>query len=169
MVIKRSRWAALLVTVSQPHAVRASLRMLSPARTIQSGAALKILVFILLLAWLVKQGLADPLPSDEETQAPLKQLTLEQLGNIEVTTTSKEPEKVSHTPAAIYVITQEDIRRSGATSIPEVLRLAPGVEVARTDSDHCSVGIRGFGGQLSSKLLVLIDGRSVYTPLYAGV
>ena len=50
-----------------------------------------------------------------------------------------------------------------------MLRLAPGVEVARTDSDHCSVGIRGFGGQLSSKLLVLIDGRSVYTPLYAGV
>ena len=67
------------------------------------------------------------------------------------------------------MITQDDIRRSGATSIPEVLRLAPGVEVARVDSDHWSVGIRGFGGVLASKLLVLIDGRSVYTPLYAGV
>ncbi len=64
---------------------------------------------------------------------------------------------------------EEDIRRSGATSLPEVLRLAPGIEVARVDSDHWSIGIRGFGGVLASKLLVLIDGRSVYTPLFAGV
>lgn len=99
----------------------------------------------------------------------LTQLSLEQLGNIKVTSVSKEPEQIRKTPAAIYVITNEDIRRSGATSIPEVLRLAPGVEVARVDSDHWSVGIRGFGGVLASKLLVLIDGRSVYTPLYAGV
>lgn len=100
----------------------------------------------------------------------LTQLSLEELGNIKVTSVSKEPESVRRTPAAIYVITQNDIRRSGATSIPEVLRLAPGVEVARIDSDHWSVGIRGFvGGVLSDKLLVLIDGRSVYTPLYAGV
>ena len=99
----------------------------------------------------------------------LTNLSLEELGNIKVTSVSKEPEQVRKTPAAIFVITQDDIRRSGATCIPEVLRLAPGVEVARVDSDHWSVGIRGFGGVLSSKLLVLIDGRSVYTPLYAGV
>ena len=99
----------------------------------------------------------------------LTQLSLEELGNIKVTSVSKEPEQVRKTPAAIFVITQEDIRRSGATSIPEVLRLAPGVDVARVDSDHWSVGIRGFGGVLASKILVLIDGRSVYTPLYAGV
>jgi iron complex outermembrane recepter protein len=99
----------------------------------------------------------------------LKQLSLEQLGNVEVTTASKEPEEVWKTPAAIFVITQEDIRRSGATSIPEILRLAPGVEVARIDSDHWSVGIRGFGSQFSKAVLVLIDGRSVYTPLFAGV
>ncbi len=73
------------------------------------------------------------------------------------------------TPAAIFVITQEDIRRSGATSIPEVLRLAPGVEVARIDANHWSVAIRGLAGQFSKDLLVLIDGRSVYTPLFAGV
>ena len=99
----------------------------------------------------------------------LAELSLEQLGDLEVTTVSKKPEAVWRAPAAIFVITQEDIRRSGATSIPEVLRLAPGVEVARIDSDHWSVGIRGFGSQLSRSLLVLIDGRSVYTPLYAGV
>jgi iron complex outermembrane receptor protein len=99
----------------------------------------------------------------------LTQLSLEQLGNVEVTTASKEPEQVWQTPAAIYVISQEDIRRSGATSIPEVLRLAPGVEVARIDSDHWAIGVRGFGGEFSKSLLVLIDGRSVYSPLFAGV
>jgi iron complex outermembrane receptor protein len=99
----------------------------------------------------------------------LNQLSLEELGNVEVTSVSKEPEQVWQTPAAIYVITQEDIRRSGATSIPEILRLAPGVEVARIDSDHWAVGVRGFGGEFSKSLLVLIDGRSVYSPLFAGV
>jgi outer membrane cobalamin receptor len=76
---------------------------------------------------------------------------------------------VWNTPAAIYVLTQEDIRRSGATTIPELLRLVPGVEVARIDSDHWAVGIRGFGSQFSKSVLVLIDGRSVYSPLFAGV
>jgi len=100
---------------------------------------------------------------------PLKQLSLEALGNIEVTTASKEPEQVRRTPAAIHVITQEDISRSGATSLPEVLRLAPGVDVARIDSGHWSIGVRGFGDQFSKSVLVMIDGRSVYTPLFAGV
>lgn len=99
----------------------------------------------------------------------LTELTLEQLGKIEVTSASKDPEQVWHTPAAIYVITQEDIRRSGARNLPDILRLAPGVEVAQIDSDKWSVGIRGFSSRLSRSVLVLIDGRSVYTPLFAGV
>jgi iron complex outermembrane receptor protein len=99
----------------------------------------------------------------------LKQLSLEQLGDVEVTTVSKQPQQLQRTPAAIFVITQEDIRRSGATNIPEALRMAPGVEVARIDADHWSVAIRGFAGQFSKSLLVLIDGRSVYTPLFDGV
>jgi iron complex outermembrane receptor protein len=94
---------------------------------------------------------------------------LEQLGDVEVTTVSKDPQQLQRTPAAVFVITQEDIRRSGATSIPEVLRLAPGVEVARIDANHWSVAIRGFAGQFSKSLLVLVDGRSVYTPLFEGV
>jgi iron complex outermembrane receptor protein len=110
----------------------------------------------------------DPQP-DQNNGGNLKQLSLEQLGNVEVTTVSKDPQQVLKTPAAIFVITQEDIRRSGATSIPEALRLAPGVEVARIDADHWSVAIRGLAGQFSKDLLVLIDGRSVYTPLFAGV
>src|ERR1700739_1281307 len=99
----------------------------------------------------------------------LNQLNLAQLGSIEVTTCQKEPEQIWRVPAAVFVITQEDIRRSGATSIPEALRLAPGVEVGRIDADHWSVAIRGFAGQFSKNLLVLIDGRSVYTPLFSGV
>ena len=71
--------------------------------------------------------------------------------------------------AAIYVITQEDIRRSGARTLPDALRLAPGVEVSQIDGDKWAVGIRGFEGRLSRSVLVLIDGRSVYTPLFAGV
>jgi iron complex outermembrane recepter protein len=107
-------------------------------------------------------------PQSSQSNESLKQLSLEELGNIEVTTASKEPVEVWQTPAAIYVITQDDIQRSGARSIPEVLRLAPGVEVERIDSSKWSVGIRGFGSRLSRSVLVLIDGRTVYTTLFAG-
>jgi len=113
--------------------------------------------------------LADESQVSQAAPGNLKQLSLEQLGDIEVTSVSKEPVKISETPAAIFVITQEDIRRSGATSVPEALRLAPGVEVAQVDSDHWSIAVRGFAGQFSKSLLVLIDGRSVYTPLFSGV
>jgi iron complex outermembrane receptor protein len=108
--------------------------------------------------------------SDDETLVQnLTQLSLEQLGDIQITSVDKDPQSVLKTPAAAYVITQDDIRRAGATSLPEALRLAPGVEVARIDADHWSVAIRGFAGQFSKYLLVLIDGRSVYTPLFSGV
>jgi iron complex outermembrane receptor protein len=99
----------------------------------------------------------------------LAHLSLSELGDVEVTSASKTPETLRRVPAAIHIITQEDIRRSGATSLPEVLRLAPGVEVARIDSDHWSVGVRGFGDQFSKSVLVLVDGRNVYTPLFAGI
>src|SRR6266850_1950949 len=123
-----------------------------------------------LLIGLCLFGAMPALARGQQPGAPrLTELTLEQLGDIEVVSGSKRPEEVWRTPLAIHVITREDIRRSGATSIPEVLRLAPGVEVARIDSDHWSVGVRGFGDQFSKSVVVLIDGRSVYTPLFAGV
>lgn len=106
---------------------------------------------------------------DPALQDSLKGLSLEQLGNIEVTSVSKSPVSVVRTPAAVYVITQQDIRRSGATNLPEAVRLAPGVEVAQIDSVKWAVGIRGFEGRLSRAVLVLIDGRSVYNPLFHGV
>jgi len=107
-------------------------------------------------------------PSEEDSDNPVKHLSLAELGNIEVTTASKQPERAMKTSAAVYVITQEDIERSGATSIPEVLRLAPGVEVARIDGSKWSIGIRGFGSRLARDVLVLIDGRTVYSTLLAG-
>src|SRR6266852_1040967 len=122
-----------------------------------------------LVVGLVKECRADSPPGKQQVGERHTQLSLEQLGNTEVTTVSKQPVKIARTAAAVYVLTQEDIRRSGATSIPEALRLVPGVEVARIDSNTWSLGMRGFGSSLSRSVLVLIDGRSVYTPLFAGV
>jgi len=99
----------------------------------------------------------------------LKSLSLEQLGDVEVTTQSKMPTEVWDTPAAVYVLTQEDIRRSGATTLPDLLRTVPGVEVAELQANQWAVGIRGFGSAFSKDILLLIDGRSTYTPLFEGV
>ncbi|HVU47020.1 MAG TPA: TonB-dependent receptor [Terracidiphilus sp.] len=121
------------------------------------------------LVLLAVSPMAHALGGDENQASDLNQMSLEQLSKVEITTVAKAQETVLKTPAAVYVITQDDIRRSGATSLPEALRLAPGVEVARIDADHWSVAIRGFAGQFSKSLLVLIDGRSAYTPLFSGV
>lgn len=96
-------------------------------------------------------------------------LTLEDLLNTEVITASRKAESLGATAAAAFVITREDIARSGATTIPEALRLAPGVEVARIASYRWAVSVRGFNGRFADKLLVLMDGRSVYSPLFSGV
>ncbi|MDG9668694.1 TonB-dependent receptor [Hahella sp. CR1] len=89
--------------------------------------------------------------------------------NTKVTSLAKRSETLQDAAAAVFVISRDDIRRSGVTSIPEALRLAPGVEVTRKGANSWGVALRGFNHDLSNKLLVLIDGRSVYSPLYAGV
>jgi len=132
-------------------------------------APLAVTLCLLLVVGSAKPSRADGAAEAEASGGRLKQLSLEQLGDTEVTTVSKQPVKIARTPAAVYVLTQEDIRRSGATSIPEALRLVPGVEVSRIDSNKWAVGVRGFESRLSRSVLVLIDGRSVYTPLFAGV
>jgi iron complex outermembrane receptor protein len=95
--------------------------------------------------------------------------SLEDLMNIKVTSVSKQEQKVSRTAAAIFVITSEDIRRSGATNIPDLLRMVPGVDVAQINANTWAVSIRGFNTRFSDKLLVMVDGRSVYTPTFGGV
>ena len=99
----------------------------------------------------------------------LMEMTLEELMEVEVTSASKKAQNFSRVPAAVYVITADEIRRSGATTLPELLRMVPGVEVARITSSSWAVSIRGFNGRFADKLLVLIDGRSVYTPAFSGV
>ncbi|HRY16684.1 MAG TPA: Plug domain-containing protein, partial [Candidatus Competibacteraceae bacterium] len=99
----------------------------------------------------------------------LLQLDLDQLLNLEVTSAARKPQKLAETASAVYIITQDDIRRSGVTRIPEALRLAPGVQVARIGADKWAITIRGFNARFSNKLLVLMDGRTVYDPLYSGV
>ncbi len=104
----------------------------------------------------------------------LADLPLAELGDIEVTSVSKSAELLRAAPSAIYVITHDEIRRSGVTSISEALRLAPNLQITQYTSSNHIVGARGFGGaqeaqNFSNKLLILIDGRSVYSPLYSGV
>ena len=99
----------------------------------------------------------------------LSKLDFEELMNIEITSVSKKAQKVSEAAAAIFVITSEDIRRSGATCIPEALRMVPGLQVARIDANKWAITSRGFNDRYANKLLVLMDGRSVYTPLFSGV
>src|SRR5450432_518079 len=95
--------------------------------------------------------------------------SLEDLMNVEVTSVSKKEQKLSRVAAAIFVITKEDIRRSGATNIPDALRIVPGLDVAQIDANTWAISARGLNEQFSDKLLVMIDGRSVYTPTFGGV
>ncbi len=109
-----------------------------------------------------------------QTVDDLRQASIEDLATIDVSSVTKASQPLSAAPAAIYVITHDDIMRSGATSIPELLRLAPNLQVAQTSGGKYVVTARGFSGNVtaqsySNKLLVLIDGRSVYTPLFSGV
>lgn len=101
-------------------------------------------------------------------EKPASELSVEELLNVEVTTVSKKAQSLNDAAAAVFVITQDDIRRIGARSIPEALRLAPGVDVARINSHQWAVSIRGFNNRMSNKLLVLIDGRNLYTRAFSG-
>jgi iron complex outermembrane receptor protein len=124
---------------------------------------------IILLA-LPQAGLTSPAGSSSSAAVEeLTKLTLEDLMNVEVTSVSKQKQRVADAPAAIYVINQDEIRRSGLTSIAELLRLAPGLDVARFNANTSAISARGHNGLLASKLLVLQDGRTLYTSLFSGV
>ncbi|MCP4694522.1 MAG: TonB-dependent receptor plug domain-containing protein, partial [Desulfobacterales bacterium] len=126
-------------------------------------AVLVILILFSTLCHAARPGEPD------ETVHYLKSLTLEELAEVEVTSAAKTPQKLADSPAAVFVITGEDIRRSGAAGIPEALRMAPGVHVARINVNSWAISARGFNSFFSNKLLVMMDGRTVYSPLYSGV
>ena len=111
--------------------------------------------------------LADPIVSANTIN--LEQMDIEDLMKVEVTTSGRKAQQNFSVPAAITVITQEDIRRSGANSIPEALRGVPGVDVARINANQWAVSIRGFNGRFADKLLVMINGRSIYSNYFSGV
>ncbi len=113
--------------------------------------------------------LATPLAHAEAALPDALDLSLEELMNVVVTSVARKAQTLSQTAAAAYVIQAEDIRRSGATNIPEALRLAPGVQVSAIGNNKWAVSIRGQADRFSNKLLVLVDGRSVYSPLFSGV
>ncbi len=113
--------------------------------------------------------LAAPARPDDDTLRALKALSVDQLLDLEVTSVSKRREPLAGAAASIYVITAEAMRRSGATTLPEALRLAPNLQVARIDAGQYAISARGFNNAIGNKLLVLVDGRTVYTPLFSGV
>jgi iron complex outermembrane receptor protein len=134
-----------------------------------------------MVSWFVSHGppafAQDQVPSGRaaagDAESPratdLADLPLEQLLNITVSSACKKSEKLSGAPAAIFVITAEDIRRSGFSSLPEVLRMVPGLYVAQSNAHTWAISARGFSDMNNNKMLVLIDGRSVYSPLFGGV
>src|SRR5712671_2564414 len=123
----------------------------------------------LVLNALLAVAAATALAAEPLRVADLADLSIEELGNIQVTSVSKHTERLADAPASIFVITGEDIRRSGATRLAEALRLAPNLEVARVSASSYAISARGFNNTIANKLLVLIDGRTVYTPLFSGV
>ncbi|MEE9493265.1 MAG: TonB-dependent receptor [Gammaproteobacteria bacterium] len=118
---------------------------------------------MLCLMFMPLHVLAEDIPDD------LMELSLEELMGLEVTSVSKRPQKQLSAPAAVFVITNNDIERWGVTNIPDALRMVPGLHVARIDANKWAISSRGFNSRFANKLLVLLDGRSVYTPLFAGV
>ncbi|MEQ3631784.1 TonB-dependent receptor plug domain-containing protein [Thalassolituus sp.] len=113
--------------------------------------------------------MAEATENDTASLDSYLDMNIEELLSMEVTSVSKKKQRLSESAAAIFVITHDDIRRSGVTSIPEALRLAPGIQVAKIDNAKWAISSRGFNTQFVNKLLVLIDGRSVYTQSYSGV
>ena len=107
--------------------------------------------------------------SSSQAADSLDEMNLEDLTKTEITSVSRKSQSLSNVPAAAFVISSEDIRRSGAQAIPDVLRMAPGIEVAQIDNGRYAVSARGFNGRFSNKLQVLIDGRSIYLPTFSGV
>ena len=130
---------------------------------------MRTLPLIITAGWIGHFGLmASTALAYDYTTGRLLAMSLEELSNIEGTSVSKSAEKAREAAAAVFVITQEDIKRSGAATIPDILRIVPGVQVAQAGSHDWAVSVRGFNSQFANKLLVLIDGRTVYNPAFSG-
>ena len=121
-----------------------------------------------LLSWIIVASAFMPLCEATDLEK-LKRLSIEELMEVEVTSVSRSPVALGEAPSALQVITGWEIRRSGASNLPQALRLANNLHVARKNSHDWGISARGFNTELGNKLLVMIDGRAVYTPLWSGV
>ena len=139
----------------------------SGLRPIESECLLRRARIVSLLFFVALFAFADV--RAQEPRTDLTELKLEDLMNIKVTSVSRREQRLFQSAAAVYVITQDDIRHSGATSVPDLLRMVPGLEVARISASQWAISSRGFNSQYAGKMLVLIDGRSVYAPSFSGV
>ncbi len=133
-----------------------------------------VLKLIMILLFIFSPSMPNPVlvstcNAEEISSSDLTDLSIQDLMEIEITTGAKKSQILANTSAAAFVITQEDIRRSGVTSIAEALRMVPGLQVARIDANKWAISSRGFNSRYSNKLLVLMDGRTVYSPLFSGV
>src|SRR5574337_781834 len=135
---------------------------------LRSGLMARV-AWTLVLTWGLIVGLVHASAQAQQPPPDLTELSLEQLMSVEISSVSKREERLWESAAAVSGITGEDIRRAGVKSIPEALRLVPGLQVAQFGSNRGAISARGFNATFSNKLLVLIDGRTVYTPLFAGV
>ena len=143
------------MTIGQPSKVVS--RSVTPLRVLAGYVSLLLM-------------LTSPAQAQAEQKAvDLANQSLEELMNVKVVSVSKTEEEMSRTAAAIFVITQEDIRRSGATNIPDLLRMVPGMDVAQIDANTWAISARGFNARFGNKLFVMVDGRSIYTPSFGGV
>ena len=118
------------------------------------------------LLWLIP--VLSPASWPQNQKPDLSEISLDTLANAEITSVSRKAEKLSQAAAAVFVISQEDIRRSGLTSIPELLRMVPGLTVAQIDASKWAITARGFNERFADKMLVLVDGRAVFDPLVVG-
>lgn len=126
-----------------------------------TSTAVLLLILLPLTAW--------PYPEAGAETEELMGLSLEELLQVTVTTAARKPQSLSDTPAAIFVVGQEDIQRSGARTLPDILRMVPGIQVQQVDASSWAVTSRGSNGIFANKLLVLMDGRTLYSPLFSGV
>jgi len=167
--VRRNRFN-ISATMKQGESVPGSAHVASQVGGLPAWMAtlsmLLLWALIALLSWAPRTFGED---TEAESADSVLDMSLEDLLSVEITSVSKRSEKRFAAPAAIYVLTQEDIRRSGAKTVPDVLRTVPGIHVAQITSNQWSVTSRGFSGRFANTLLVLIDGRSVYTPFFGGV
>jgi len=138
----------------------------TPAMAIALGMALSMYA---IAGHAAAESGAPDVQKEPDVPKKLIHSSIEDLMNIEVTSVARKPQKLSESASAVYVITQEDIRRSGMSSIPELLRMVPGLSVAQFDANKWAISSRGFGDLYADKLLVLVDGRTMYSPLFSGV